>query len=467
MPETARWIETSARVQRFAPRPWRCQGDSHASAHGPRLAVLRQQPGLIGLLLLVWWSVLLGEYLVPHTADLTLSAAATEEGSLFNTLLVTAFALLGACCLTKGLPAVRSRPLRILLVLLSIYLAWALVSITWSVDPGLTLRRHVQLCLLVIGSFGLGVGYYGSSAAGPLRLVNHVVVAGVVAIVILWASLLASGNVDLLNPTWAAKDLGAGTRIGYPIAFSMIAALHLFQHRRLASRTLLLVLIAGLVSLFAQKVRFIFAFTVLVLVIQHLSATRWTWQRVAAYASVLALVGWSLGMLVGLQGTEPLRPLTDTASSYATLDSSDTTLESLTGRTPLWAELMRYVADRPWTGYGFGAFWNPEYMFAIWAVIPWHPPVGHDGYLDETLATGATGLVLFLGLWLTGLVVAWRQRFTQQVVLGEVVGCWMLFFLLANVGDTIMQAYFQFPFYAALVGLFALAARPDGLRARE
>ena len=43
----------------------------------------------------------------------------------------------------------------------------------------------------------------------------------------------------------------------------------------------------------------------------------------------------------------------------------------------------------------------------------------------------------------------------------------MLFFLLANVGDTIMQAYFQFPFYAALVGLFALAARPDGLRARE
>ena len=33
----------------------------------------------------------------------------------------------------------------------------------------------------------------------------------------------------------------------------------------------------------------------------------------------------------------------------------------------------------------------------------------------------------------------------------------MLFFLLANVGDTIMQAYFQFPFYAALVGLFVAA----------
>ncbi len=437
------------------------------SAPGARLAALRARPGLIGVLLLVWWSVLLGEYLVPHTTDLTLSAAATEEGSLFNTLLVTAFALLGASCLTKGLPALGGRTLRILLALLLIYLAWALISVTWSVDPGLTLRRHAQLCLVVIGSFGLGVGYYGSSAEGPLRLVKHVVAAGVVAVVILWISLLASGNLDVLNPTWAAKELGAGTRIGYPIAFSMIAALHLFQHRRLASPTFLLVLVAGLVSLFAQKVRFIFAFTALVLLIQHLSALRWTWQRVAAYASVLVLIGWSLGMLVGLQGTEALRPLTDTAASYATLDSSDSTLESLTGRTPLWAELMRYVAERPWTGYGFGAFWNPEYMFAIWAVIPWHPPVGHDGYLDETLATGAIGLALFLGLWLTGLVVAWGRRFTRQVVFGEVVGCWMLFFLLANIGDTIMQFYFQFPFYASLIGLFALAARSGSLRWSE
>src|SRR5205807_796804 len=202
-----------------------------------------------------------------------------------------------------------------------------------------------------------------------------------------------------------------------------------------------------------------FAFTVLVLVIRDLGATRGTWQRVAAYASVLALVGWSLGMLVGLQGTEPLRPLTDTASSYATLDSSDTTLESLTGRTPLWAELMRYAAERPWTGYGFGAFWNPEYMLAIWAVIPWHPPVGHNGFLDELLATGAIGLGLFLSVWITGLVVAWRRRLSRQQLFGELVGCWMLFFLLANIGDTIMQYYFQFPFYASLIGLFAMAAR--------
>ena len=429
-----------------------------ASVPGPT-AILRQRSGLIGVLLLVWWSVLLGEYLVPHTTDLTLSAAATEQGSLFNTVVVTLFAVVGACCLSAGASAVGRRTLRTLLALLLIYLAWALASVVWSVDSGLTLRRHVQLCLVVVGSLGLGVGYYGSTEGGPVRLARHVVAAGMIAVAVLWVSLLASGNLDLLNPTWAAKEFGAGTRIGYPIAFSIIAALYLFQHGQLRTGSFLLVLLAGLISLFAQKVRFIFAFTLLVLLIQHLSATRWTWHRVAAYASVLALVGWCLGMLVSLQGTEPLRPVTDTISSYATLDSSDSTLESLTGRTPLWAELMRYAAERPWTGYGFGAFWNPEYMLAIWAVIPWHPPVGHNGFLDELLATGAIGLGLFLSVWITGLVVAWRRRLSRQQLFGELVGCWMLFFLLANIGDTIMQYYFQFPFYASLIGLFAMAAR--------
>ena len=31
---------------------------------------------------------------------------------------------------------------------------------------------------------------------------------------------------------------------------------------------------------------------------------------------------------------------------------------SLTGRTPIWAAIMRQVALRPWEGFGYGAFWR-------------------------------------------------------------------------------------------------------------
>ena len=34
--------------------------------------------------------------------------------------------------------------------------------------------------------------------------------------------------------------------------------------------------------------------------------------------------------------------------------------KSLTGRMPIWTELMRYVDRRPLTGYGYESFWTAE-----------------------------------------------------------------------------------------------------------
>jgi hypothetical protein len=108
------------------------------------------------------------------------------------------------------------RALRTLTVLLGLYLTWAFFSILWSVDQALTIRRFVQLALLVVGSFGLGVGLYGRSEQGRRLLLVHVVVAGATAMAALWLILLSTGSVDLLNPAFAAKAIGLGTVVAHP-----------------------------------------------------------------------------------------------------------------------------------------------------------------------------------------------------------------------------------------------------------
>jgi hypothetical protein len=96
-------------------------------------------------------------------------------------------------------------------------------------------------------------------------------------------------------------------------------------------------------------------------------------------------------------------------------------------------------------------------MPLIWAVIHWPAPVAHDGFLDEVLGTGLVGLSIFLAMWVSAIVIAWRQpsRF------GALVAVWLLMFLFLNIGDSIMQSYFQFPFYVSLLAFAALLATTE------
>src|SRR5215467_14099605 len=159
------------------------------------------------------------------------AATAVEQGSLLNTLLVVAYALIGAWFIPRTLGAMRGRALRLLVTLLGMYLVWAFFSILWSVDQALTIRRFGQLALLVLGSYGLGVGFYGQSEQGRRLLAKHVLVAGLTAMATLWLALLSTGSVDLLNPAFAAKGIGLGTVVAHPVAFSMFAAVCLWRQR--------------------------------------------------------------------------------------------------------------------------------------------------------------------------------------------------------------------------------------------
>ncbi len=84
---------------------------------------------------------------------------------------------------------------------------------------------------------------------------------------------------------------------------------------------------------------------------------------------------------------------------------------TLTGRTFLWAEVVRYALQRPLFGYGYGGFWVGDLGNDLWTTFTWRPNQAHNGYLDVFVQLGIVGSVLFVGLLIkTGTRIAAAMR---------------------------------------------------------
>jgi exopolysaccharide production protein ExoQ len=70
---------------------------------------------------------------------------------------------------------------------------------------------------------------------------------------------------------------------------------------------------------------------------------------------------------------------------------------TLTGRTELWDLLLAAVGERPWLGYGYGAFWETTATSrAIWESIQWNPGSAHNGYVELLLGLGVVGPIVIM-----------------------------------------------------------------------
>jgi exopolysaccharide production protein ExoQ len=69
---------------------------------------------------------------------------------------------------------------------------------------------------------------------------------------------------------------------------------------------------------------------------------------------------------------------------------------TLTGRSDVWSLLIPYVSDRPWSGYGYHAFWG-HFRGSIEQSMQWTSVVeAYNGYIELLLDCGIPGLLLVL-----------------------------------------------------------------------
>ena len=407
--------------------------------------------------LLGWWILALGIVDLPGGAGT--AGAAVEEGSLTRTILVLTFGAAGALRFPDAIKKLDQAGWR-LLTLLAAYLAWASLSFVWSESPPLTIRRLVLATMLVVGAVGLGAGYYGQSETGRGLLARDALVAGVIAGASVWIPTLLSGGTDVLAGDWALLPVAVGTAIGYPMLLAGLVSIYgrhtsAIPNPFASRRSQAVVLMGVLTTIISLRKRALLAVTLLATTfLSFVFRRRARGQmlvRLGLGLATASIVIWLLGIdVVG------------TATPIFLRGEQTVDLETLTGRVPLWEELMPLASENLFTGVGFGAFWTPLRMAEIEAAVQWPAVVAHSGYIDEVLATGLPGLVLLFGALIAATTTLGR-RARQGDGFALLAAVWMGCYLLLNVTATLTQNLFQFPFYSALILAFAALTRPSGI----
>jgi O-antigen ligase len=106
----------------------------------------------------------------------------------------------------------------------------------------------------------------------------------------------------------------------------------------------------------------------------------------------LSVVGVFIILSIGSLYWEQVRDLLDMVLPDA----------SFTGRTDIWQFALDHIAQRPITGYGFGAFWGThEVVYGMSGNSVWANSVAHahNAYLNMALTIGIPGSAL-VTLWL-------------------------------------------------------------------
>jgi len=335
---------------------------------------------------------------------------AIQQGRPLRRVAFLSMGALGVVCL--GIRRHGSR-LNYAGVLLLAYLGWMAVSLGWSDNPMLTIRRLIVMACFAVGAIGV------SRVLSVRDLRNWAILCGAG---FLCLGLIAEIVLGTFNPLSSGHRF-AGTL--HPNGQGLNCA----------------VLVLALVSTARERaVRFkgiFWALTLLAFLALLMTRSR---TALGACMVVLFFLLWpqvdhakrkSLAVALYLTTAATLVALIALAEVWAPfledvvrLGRPDSVTRSLTGRIPLWGELWPYVRDRPLTGYGYGGFWYPSRVLDIDLWIGWATPNAHSIYVELLLGLGVIGLTLFVLLMTVVFVRTKRHeilgaeyRFSGSVIL--------------------------------------------------
>ncbi|QDV73375.1 O-antigen ligase family protein [Botrimarina mediterranea] len=257
-------------------------------------------------------------------------------------------------------------------------MAWILLSVFWSLNPGLTFKRIVAFGMVFVGS----LGYARLLRADELLAVSLATFA------------LLIGNSFFLDVVNGGKPWDLDYRFGgtlHPnLQSTYCAMLCLAAYctpkkygSQWVARALFFMGIVLLIQTQSRTSLFaLLAALGMVSLVKLSSTLRWQTALLLLLVvsiTTIAIASFSEGQRKGL---------TEAALMGRTEQSG-----TLSGRVPLWQELTRFASARPLTGYGFESFWTPENIDAVMRSQKWALQSAHNSYFETVLQLGLPGLV--------------------------------------------------------------------------
>jgi exopolysaccharide production protein ExoQ len=409
---------------------------------------------LVSGYLLVWWLALIAPILAysPREGSSTGVAQAAAQGSLRNQVLIVSFGLVGALFFPAAIRRL-DPAFRWVVALWTLYLCWASASLLWSVYPLLTLRSVVAFVLISVGTFGLSAGFYGGRPDGRNLFLRHVFVAGILsALVVLLPLPFRWGQYNLLDPAGRLEIGGDfSTYVSRPAlcALLILLASPILGVRRWRARDWFWLAFL-LLPLLALKTRGPALWAMLTLGIFYLLYRSRVQDRILQIGMLVVI---SLGAYLGYS-----EGVISKLVPYLTRGNVEGTL-TLTGRVPLWEVLISELGQHPWIGAGFAAFWSPDNLYRIEQLTGFSATSSHNGFVEEVLNTGLVGLAILLAFFVHITVLAGRHA-RRGDPFGWLVLLFLIFYLLLNLTNALIQDYLQLPFLILLALLGLMASTP-------
>jgi|GEM_PF-1806322 len=344
--------------------------------------------------------------LVPYDVENSKSAASAESGNVKAAISFLSLAIAGAiCCLFN---TAKTRPVgNLLTILLAFQLLWILASLTWTTNLPVSIRRvPKELCV--------ALSLYGFSRHLCLREIGWVILG--VSTCFITASFLAEIYHGTFNPLGRYYRF-IGTE--HPNVLAVYAALMIVTALTLLTENPKLrwflgsMILIGIVALFLTKSRTTLLALVAAIAIAGLLKAEPKWRAIGLIAGFFAIS--VLGLAISILH------LWDRIGVAAAMGRTEH-ISSLTGRVPLWLELLKHASERPWCGSGYGAFWDSRMIQRTSELFLWEITHAHSVFLEALLNVGIVGVTVFVAILISALVIAtkallYTRRPEYQLVL--------------------------------------------------
>lgn len=266
------------------------------------------------------------------------------------------------------------------------FLALCLLSALWSDYPMITIRRS---------GTAITTALWGAYLASRFSLRDIIILVaeaiGIIAVASLIVTVLFPGiGIDTLLdssfsgiPGWKGI-LSDKNSLGIVMATGAVSMFYLVltpsgRRRDQAYWFLGFLLCAGLLYLSQSRTGWIAAMIGLIACL----AGRSMYRRPPIGLVILSWIVL-LGVPLVLFVLSDLGTFTELVGKNATL----------TGRVELWRVVLPYGAQKPWLGYGYGAFWIAKSPLTqeIWSILnSYKPPHAHNGWIETYLELGLVG----------------------------------------------------------------------------
>lgn len=328
------------------------------------------------------------------------------------------------------------------------YIGLALASPAWAEDPSLAIRRAGVLLVLSLGALAT------AARLSQIRSAALAVCVCGLTLVISVVVELVSGTFSFHDETWRFSGVVYPVIQGWNCGLLAIASLALAGACPRRRKRFLFLALVAFVFLGLTRSRMPLVSTILATAFFGSLVSLRMRKLTFALAYVLLVCTGLLWFVLFALG-ENLGAMAKSIAAMGRDDVAASTLDTFTGRLPLWDEELGYVKARPLLGYGYNAFLSPRNLPSVSKAIGWVPTSPHSGYIGTLLGLGSVGAATFVLV----LVLALKRsvslaRGSPNAAFAAAVMIWLccnLFLESAIITET------TFPTFICLVVLASLA----------